>query len=188
MKTKYTKRQQLQRLATVGVLAALSLVLMVTIRFPIFPNAPFYEMEFADVPILICSSILSPAYSLITLLVVCLIQALTVSSGSGIIGFVMHLLSSGLMIIMVHLVRNKIKGVKGIVISDVIGIITMTLVMIPMNMWMVSEFMQIDTKGFIDGFLLVCVAFNLIKSTANLTIYSLVSPVVTKEFKRITKI
>lgn len=187
MKNKYTKRQQLQRLATAGVLAALSLVLMVTIRFPIFPSAPFYEMEFADVPILICLSFLGPIYSLVTLFVVCLIQALTVSSGSGIIGFIMHLLSSGLMIIMVHLVRSKINGVKGVVISDLVGIITMTLVMIPMNMWMVSEFMKIDVEGFVEGFLLVCVAFNLIKSTANLTIYSLISPVITKEYKRITK-
>ena len=62
MKTKNTSKQQLQRLTTAAVLAALSSVLMVTVRFPIFPSAPFYEMEFADVPILICSAILGPVY------------------------------------------------------------------------------------------------------------------------------
>ena len=56
MKTSYTNKQKLQRLTTAGVLAALSLVLMATIRFPIFPSAPFYEMEFSDVPILMLTA------------------------------------------------------------------------------------------------------------------------------------
>ena len=61
----------------------------------------------------------------------------------------------------------------------------MTLVMIPMNMWMVSEFMGINVQGFINGFLAVCVAFNLVKSTVNLTLYSLISPIISKEFNKL---
>lgn len=185
MKTKYTNKQNLQRLTTAGVLAALSLVLMATVRFPIFPSAPFYEMEFSDVPILLCSSILGPVYSLITLFIVCLIQTLFFSSSSGIIGFVMHLVSSGLTILVVWFIRRKLNGIKGVLISDVLGVIVMTLIMIPMNMWMVSEFMGIDVKGFINGFLAVCIGFNLIKASVNLTIYSLISPIITKEFNKL---
>ena len=185
MKKKYTNKQNLQRLTTAGVLAALSLVLMVTVRFPIFPSAPFYEMEFSDVPILLCSSLLGPVYSILTLFVVCLIQATTVSASSGIIGFFMHFISSSLTILVVWFVRKKIEGVKGVLISNVLGVIVMTLVMIPMNMWMVSKFMGIDVQGFINGFLAVCVGFNLIKSTANLTIFSLVSPILCKEFNKL---
>ncbi len=185
MKNNYTNKQKLQRLTTAGVLAALSLVLMATVRFPIFPSAPFYEMEFSDVPILLCSSILGPVYSTITLFVVCLIQTLFFSSSSGIIGFVMHLVSSGLTILVVWFIRKKVQGVKGVIISSVLGVIVMTLVMIPMNMWMVSEFMGINIKGFIDGFLAVCVGFNLIKSTVNITIYSVLSPIIVKEFKKL---
>lgn len=185
MKQNYTNKQKLQRLTTAGVLAALSLVLMATVRFPIFPSAPFYEMEFSDVPILLCSSILGPVYSLITLFIVCLIQTLFFSSSSGIIGFIMHLVSSGLTILVVWFIRRKINGVKGVLISDVLGVIVMTLIMIPMNMWMVSEFMGIDVKGFINGFLAVCIGFNLIKASVNLTIYSLISPIITKEFNKL---
>lgn len=185
MKTSYTNKQKLQRLTTAGVLAALSLVLMATIRFPIFPSAPFYEMEFSDVPILLCSSLLGPVYSIITLFIVCLIQTLFFSSSSGIIGFVMHLISSGLTILVVYFVRKKIDGVKGVLISNLLGVIVMTLVMIPMNMWMVSEFMGINVQGFINGFLAVCVAFNLVKSTVNLTLYSLISPIISKEFNKL---
>lgn len=185
MKNNYTNKQKLQRLTTAGVLAALSLVLMATVRFPIFPSAPFYEMEFSDVPILLCSSLLGPVYSIVTLFIVCLIQTLFFSSSSGIIGFFMHLISSGLTILVVYFVRKKIDGIKGVLISNLLGVIVMTLVMIPMNMWMVSEFMGINVQGFITGFLTVCVAFNLVKSTVNLTIYSLISPIISREFNKL---
>ena len=55
---KTSSRQKLIKLTTTAVLAALSIVLMFMIRFPIFPAAAFYEMEFADVPILVCSAVL----------------------------------------------------------------------------------------------------------------------------------
>ena len=118
-KSNYTNKQKLQRLTTAGVLAALSLVLMVTIRFPIFPSAPFYEMEFADVPILVCSAVLGPVYALVSLFVVCLVQTLTVSASSGIIGFLMHFLSSGLMILTLYFIKKKISGIKGAIVSGI---------------------------------------------------------------------
>ena len=78
----------------------------------------------------------------------------------------------------------SLKGIC-VLISNVLGVIVMTLVMIPMNMWMVSKFMGIDVQGFINGFLAVCVGFNLIKATVNLTIYSLISPIIYKEFNKL---
>lgn len=185
MTSKSKSSKKLQRLTLAAVLSALSLVLMATIRFPIFPAAPFYEMEFSDVPILVCSGILGPVYSIVSLFIVCLIQTLFFSSSSGFIGFVMHFVSSGLMIIVVYLVRKHIKGIKGIVFSDVCGVIIMTLIMIPMNMWLVSEFMNIDAKGFVEGFLVVCVCFNLIKATTNVLIYTILAP--DKIYKKLVK-
>lgn len=185
--TNYTNKQKLQRLTTAAVLAALSLVLMVTVRFPIFPSAPFYEMEFADVPILVCSAVLGPVYAIISLFVVCLIQTLTVSASSGIIGFLMHFLSSGLMILTLYFVKKKIDGIKGAVISAICGILVVIIVMIPMNIWLTSVFMNLDFYAFIKGFLGVCVAFNLIKAGANILIYNIISPVILKEYKKLFK-
>ena len=186
-KSNYTNKQKLQRLTTAGVLAALSLVLMVTIRFPVFPSAPFYEMEFADVPILVCSAVLGPVYALISLFVVCLVQTLTVSASSGIIGFLMHFLSSGLMILTLYFIKKKISGVKGAIVSGICGVIVVVLVMIPMNIWLTSVFMNLDFNAFIKGFLGVCVAFNLIKAGGNILIYNLIAPVVLKEYKKLFK-
>ncbi len=193
MKTKNSK-QKLQRLTTASVLAALSIVLMVTVRFPIFPATPFYEMEFADVPILICSWILGPVYALVSLLVVCVIQTLTVSSGSGIIGFLMHFLSSGLLIIILSLFKLKIRDCKGAksiilrVVSAIVGVIAVILVMIPMNIWLTSEFMGLPPSEFFKAYLVYCVGFNAIKAGANVIIYNLLSPQLNKVYKKLFKI
>ena len=187
MKNKYTSKQQIQRLTTAAVLAALSLVLMVTVRFPVFPSATFYEMEFADVPILICSSVLGPVYSLVTLLVVCIIQTLTVSSSSGIIGFLMHFLSSGLMIITISLLRKRVSGLKGIILSSLMGVIVVVIVMIPMNIWLTSVFMNLAVTDFVKGFLGVCVAFNLIKAGSNILLFNIISPKITQEYNKLFK-
>ena len=186
-KSNLTNKQKLQRLTTAGVLAALSLVLMVTIRFPIFPSAAFYEMEFADVPILVCSAVLGPVYALVSLFVVCLVQALTVSASSGIIGFLMHFLSSGLMILTLYFIKKKISGIKGAIVSGICGVIVVVLVMIPMNIWLTSVFMNLDFSAFIKGFLGVCVGFNLIKAGSNVLVYNIIAPVVLREYKKLTK-
>lgn len=193
MKTKNNKLK-LRKLTTAAVLSALSIVLMVTVRFPIFPATPFYEMEFADVPILICSWILGPVYALGSLLVVCVIQTLTVSSGSGIIGFLMHFLSSGLLIFVLSFFQKEINTVKGAkcillrVVSALVGVIAVILVMIPMNIWLTSEFMGLPASEFFKAFLGYCVGFNAIKAGANVLIYNLLSPQLNKAYKKLFKI
>ena len=185
-KNNYTSKQKLQRLTTAAVLASLSLVLMATIRFSIFPPpAAFYEMEFSDVPLLLSSTVLGPVYSIVTLAVVCLIQAVFFSSSSGFVGFLMHFISSGLTILAVYFVRKKISGIKGIILSNLLGIVVMTLIMIPLNVWSVNVLYHMSAKEFFDTFLFFCIAFNLIKSTTNITIFSLVSPIITKEYNKL---
>lgn len=186
MKTE-NKGDKIKKITTAAVSAALSLVLMATFRFPIFPSAAFYEMEFADVPILICSSVLGPVYSLTALLAVCVIQTLTVSSSSGIIGFLMHFLSSGLMILTIYFCRKHIKNIKGVIISSIAGVSVVVLVMIPMNMWLTSVFMNLKVTDFIKGFLGVCVGFNVIKAGANILIFDVLSPKITSQYNKLFK-
>ncbi len=192
---KTSSRQKLIKLTTTGVLAALSIVLMFMIRFPIFPAAaPFYEMEFADVPLLICSWLFGPVYALASLVVVCVIQATSVSSASGIVGCLMHLLSSGLLIIIVSLFKKliiKTKGIKSFalrILAAVCGVLGVIAVMIPMNIWQASAFMGMPAAAFARDVLWICIAFNAIKAGANVLIYSLLSPQLAKVYKKLFKI
>lgn len=186
-KSKYTTKQEIQRLTTAAVLSALSIVIMGVLHFPIFPSAPFYEMDFADVPVLICASLLGPLYGLLSLVTVCTVQAITVSSVSGFIGFYMHFLSSGLMIIVVDYIRKHNEGVKGVFLSVICGIFVKTLVMIPLNIWQASMFMGLTIEQFINSILNICIAFNVIKAATNIILYSVLSPVIEKEWHKLFK-
>ena len=51
---------KLGRLAKLGLLAALSIVLVFFIHFPIFPTAKFLEYDPADIPIMIATFAFGP--------------------------------------------------------------------------------------------------------------------------------
>lgn len=186
-KSKYTAKQEVQRLTTAAVLSALSIVIMGVLHFPIFPSAPFYEMDFADVPVLICTALLGPLYGLLSLCTVCIVQAVTVSSVSGFIGFYMHFLSSGIMIVVVDYIKKHNEGIKGVVMSFICGIFVKTLVMIPLNVVQASMFLGMDMQTFFDTVLNICIAFNVIKAATNIALYSLISPVIEKEWHKLFK-
>lgn len=184
-KASVSNKVKIRRITVTAVLSALSIVLMATVRFPLFPSAAFYEMEFSDIPILVCSGLFGPVYALISLFTVCLIQAITVSSASGIIGFFMHFLSSGFMVLVIWLYRKKVPGKKGIILSTLAGITVMTFVMVPMNMLMVRVFLNIDMMTFLNSYMLVCVGFNIIKSAINISVFNLIIPSLKKEFDKL---
>ena len=77
---------KLGRLAKLGLLAALSIVLVFFIHFPIFPTAKFLEYDPADIPIMIATFAFGPWYGLMTTIVVAVVQGLTVSASGGIYG------------------------------------------------------------------------------------------------------
>lgn len=177
-----TVRQKIQQITVSGLFTALSFVLMLLFRIPLF--TPFYELEFSDFPLLMCAFVVGPSYSLVSLFIVSILQMLTVSSFSGIIGFIMHFVSSAAMIMIVYFIRKRINGIKGVIISAIAGILVMTAVMIPMNIWLTSVFMKLPVNKFIDGYIGVCIAFNVIKSLCNIILFNILYPVVLKQYNK----
>ncbi len=178
-----TTRQKIQQLTVAAVFTAISFILMLLFRIPLF--TPFYELEFSDFPLLLCAFVVSPMYSIAALFIVSILQMLTVSSFSGIIGFVMHFVSSAAMILLVYFVKKRINGLKGVIISAIAGILVMTAVMIPMNIWLASEFMQLPAKKFVSGYIGVCIAFNVIKSLCNIALFNILYPVILKQYNKL---
>lgn len=156
-----------RKMVTMGFLSALSLVLMLIIRFPIIPGVPYLEYEPADVPILIGTMIYGPISGLIITLVVSVIQAFTVSAASGWVGGVMHLLATGGMVLVTGLIYKKLPTLKGTIIALVAGCLTMTLIMIPANLFFTVVFFNTPYE-VVKGMLVpAIIPFNLIKSGAN---------------------
>ncbi len=70
------------KIAKMGILCAISLVLVIFVHFPIFPAVPFLEYDPADVSILIGTFAFGPIGGLVMTAVVAVIQGTTVSSAS----------------------------------------------------------------------------------------------------------
>lgn len=155
------------RTAIMAMLTALSIVSLYVIRMPLIPAAPFLEYDAADIPVLIGSMLLGPVSGIITLLAVCLIQALTVSASSGWIGFVMHFVASSVLVLIASLIYKRKQTTASLILGLVIGSIAMTAVMIPLNLVFTGIFLGAGTQTVIGMLMPAIIPFNLLKAGIN---------------------
>lgn len=87
------------KIAKMAMLVAISIVLVMVIHLPIFPAVAFLEYDPADIPILIGTFAFGPLAGLALTVVTSVIQGLTVSSGSGLYGILMHVIATGVLVI-----------------------------------------------------------------------------------------
>jgi len=157
------------RLTTLGMLAALSLVL-VMFNFPLFPAAPFLKFDFADIPLLICAMIFGPLPSLAVLFVVSVVQAFLLG-GDSYLGCIMHFVASGAMLVVVGLLCRGSKKIGRTILGLALGALTMTLLMIPMNYLITPLYLGGHSQQNIDIIsslmLPTIIPFNIIKSSVN---------------------
>jgi len=156
-----------KKLVVLGILAALSIILVVFIHFPIFPSAPFLEYDPADVPILIGSFMFGPFAGFLLTVAVSLIQGFTVSSSSGIIGILMHVLSSGMFAVISGSIYKKYRTKKGAVISLALGSLSMVIVMVLWNLIFTPIFMGTPREAVLAMLVPVIIPFNAIKVLIN---------------------
>ena len=173
MKTSTTTR----KLTTLAMLAALSVILVALVHIP-FPPAPFLEYDPADVPIFIGTFLYGPAAGLGLTLVVSVIQGTTVSAGSGIIGIVMHLLSTGTFVVLSGSLYRKYHNRLGAAVALVVGVLSMTLVMVGCNLVVTPIFMGQPVEEVIGMLMPVIIPFNLLKAGINgLVTYLVYKPI-----------
>lgn len=160
-------KNETNKTVKLAMLSALSIVLMLLIRFPIIPSAPFLEYEPADVPILIGGLLYGPLSGLILTIAVSLIQAATVSASSGWVGLVMHIISTGSFVLVASIIYKKFHTNLGASIAFVLGSLCMTLVAIPSNLFFTVRFWGTPYAAVKVMIPTAIVPFNLIKSGIN---------------------
>ena len=150
--------------ARLTMLSALSVLLMFLIRFPI-PAAP---LEY-DQGIFRANSCLlfGPGAGVVVTLIVSLIQTMTVSAGSGWIGALMHCAATGSMVTVAGLIYKRVRTFRGAIIALIASSITMTLVMIPLNLIFTTKFMNVPVETVKAMLLPVIIPFNLSKACIN---------------------
>ena len=178
-----------KKIAKLGVLAAISIVLVAIIHFPIIPAVSFLEYDPADIPILLGTFALGPGAGFILTVVAALIQGLTVSAASSWYGIVMHIIATGSYVLVAGNIYKHKKTKKGAILALVLGTVTWILIMIPANIFLTPVYLEMvvgipSAKEMVIGLLPPIVLFNAIKAVINSVItffvYKKISPILHK--------
>ena len=172
------------RMAQMGMLAAIAIVLVTVTQFPIIPAAPFMKYDMADVPILIGTFLFGPVSGLILTLIVSLLQWITVSIASGWVGAVMHFFATGAFVLIAGLIYKKMHSLKGALIGLVCGSLVMIALMIPLNLIFTVHYNGVPAQVVQGMIWPILVPFNAIKAGINSVVTFLAYKPISRLFKK----
>ena len=158
---------KVRKLTTMGMMAAVSIILVYLIHFPIFPAASFLEYDPADIPIFICTFLYGPLIGYLLTVIVSFIQGFTVSSQSGIIGIMMHIFATGFFTIAAGNIYNRNHTKKNAIKALIIGAIVMVASMCVWNIIFTPIFMGTPRSVVAQMIVPIILPFNVIKSGVN---------------------
>ena len=158
-----------KKIATLAMLAAIAYVIMVFIRIPIMPAAPYLEYDAKDVFFVIAGFLIGPIEGLVVVILVCLIEMVTVST-SGPIGLLMNVIASLCFVIPAAAIYKAKKSTVTAVIGLLTGVFCMTGSMILWN-YLITPLYTGTPREVIVGMLpTIFLPFNLIKAGINMAL------------------
>lgn len=164
------KRISTRQLVSMAMLGAISIVLVAAVHFPLIPAAAFLEYDPADIPILICAFAYGPMAGFLLTAVVSIIQGMTVSAQSGIIGIIMHIFATGFCVLVAGNIYKRNKTKKTAVIALFFGAIAQTAAMVLMNMIFTPLFMGAPLEVVLSMMIPAIIPFNALKAGINCVI------------------
>lgn len=175
------RQQNTQKLVMMAALVALSVVMLLLIRFPIFPSAAFLEYDPADIPIFLGAFAYGPLAGFMLTVVAAIIQGMTVSAQSGFIGIMMHIFATGSFVLAAGTWYKYHKTKKQAVVALVLGCVVWTVSMMIWNYFFTPIFMGMPRAAVAPMIFPIILPFNLIKSGVN----SLITFLLYKRFSNI---
>ena len=140
--TEVKRRNNVRKLTALGMLGAISLILVATVHFPIMLTV-----------------------------VVSIIQGMTVSAASGgPIGIIMHIFATGSCVLIAGNIYRRNKTRKTAAIALIVGALVMTGAMVLMNLVLTPIFLGTSMEEVIPMLLPAIIPFNLIKAGLNCAI------------------
>ncbi|MCB6992766.1 ECF transporter S component [bacterium 210820-DFI.6.37] len=152
------------KLAKMGMLVAISIVLVYFIHIPTFTT--FYEYDPADIPILLGTFAFGPWAGLLLTVVTSLIQGVTVSAAGGVYGILMHIIATGTFVLVAGLIYKKEKSRRRAIIGLVCGAVAMAVIMIPANVLITPYFLGAPRSAVV-AMIPIIIGFNLMKAGIN---------------------
>lgn len=165
-KPKKTFKIPTRKLCGMAVLTALAIVFACLVRIPYFA-LPFLEYSPSDVPVLIASFMYGPVAGLIITALVSVIQGVSVSASSGIIGIVMNFLGTGMFVLSAGLVYRFHRTLKGALIGLIVGFVCGVTTMVLWNILFTPIFMGVPRATVLAMIPTAILPFNLLKFAGN---------------------
>ncbi len=157
--------EKTKRLAMLGMFSAIAYVFTVFARIPI-SSVEFLKYDPKDIIIVIAGFIAGPLSAFAITVVVSLIEAITVST-TGLIGFVMNVLSTVAFACTASLIYKKRRTLGGAIIGLICGVTLMCGIMLLWNYLITPLYMSLDREVIASMLLPVFLPFNLIKGSIN---------------------
>lgn len=186
------RNKNVERLVKLGLWAALSVVLVLLVHFPVFPAIAFIEYDPGDIPILMASFAFGPWWGLLLTVVVSIIQGVTVSASSGVIGILMHVLSTGAGAVAAGLVYQRNKTRRSATVGLILYVLAILIIMPILNYFLTPIFLSsgygmtyAQAQDAVMGLMWWILAINLVKPLFNAVVtfflYKPISRYVLKE-------
>ncbi|MDL2233743.1 ECF transporter S component [Ruminococcaceae bacterium OttesenSCG-928-L11] len=157
-----------RKLTTLGMLGAIGVVLVMFVEVPLFPAAPHLKYDPADVPILIATLLYGPLAGFILTFIVSFIQSFMIHGSSGVVGFIMHVVATGAMVIAVgNIYKLGKQKMYNAALALLAGVVVMTVAMVGMNLVVTPRFMNVPVEKVKAMILPIFIPFNLLKAGIN---------------------
>ena len=152
-----------RRLTKMAMMAAIALVFSFIPNMPIMPGVDFIRYEFSDLPILISTFAFGTPAGLAIAAISILLNFLIGGAESGPYGMIMHFIAIGANCIAAGIIYQSKKTMKRALIGMLVGIVVMTAVMIPANLFITPLFMGAPRSAVISLLLPAIIPVNLLK-------------------------
>ncbi|MCQ2554522.1 MAG: ECF transporter S component [Clostridia bacterium] len=169
------KQKNTVKIAKMGMLVAISVVLVSLIHVSLVPSVAFLEYDPADIPILLGTFAFGPLSGVVLTVVTSVIQGVTVSAHSGVYGIIMHIIATSVLCLVSGIVYNygKKKTKKHAIIGLILGTAAMVVTMIGANMLITPIFMGVPA-GVVWSLMPGIMLFNFLKGGINSVVTFLV--------------
>ncbi len=173
------KNLKTKKMITMAMFCAAAFIMVSLIRIPLVPTVPFLHYEPKDVIIVIAGFIYGPLSAFCISGVVSLIELFTISQ-TGIIGFLMNIISTCSFACTAALVYKRIRTMKGAILGLSFGVVLMVALMLLWNYLITPLYMNIPRGEIVKLLIPAFLPFNLIKGILNMSFALLLyKPIIT---------
>ncbi|MDD4569218.1 MAG: ECF transporter S component [Tepidanaerobacteraceae bacterium] len=154
-----------RKIVYIGLLGAMSFVLMSTFSIPILPQATFLRFEPSEIPAIFAAAVMGPASGV----AVCLIKDLLylMFRAKSIFGPASDFMASSCLVFVIGMVYQRFSTTGGFLMACSLGTLTRVLMMIPINLVILWLQFGMNASQVMAMMWPAIIPFNLVKSAIN---------------------